>query len=793
MAGSRDLLPDATYEQKLATGFNRNHAITQEGGVVQEEYLAEYAADRTQTFSTAFLGLTMQCARCHSHKYDPISHEDYYSLFGFFNNIPERGQINYLDLSPQPNIAMEDTLLDAEIAELKAWIEKREHDLEVLKREPLEDFEYWLKNDYQPDSITTQLQKGKIADFRLNDRTHGQFQSQIPNQPVGLMNINLPPKVPMPEYVDGRDGKALKFGGKNFLSLGEIGDFEWYDDFSFGGWIKHSGMHEKSAGIFARRNGEINRHGYDFALTKNNQLQARLIHQYQPDPQNKPPNYAIDVRTNTRLSANQWYHVFVTFDGSGKAAGFNIYINGQAQKLKVQVDSLRERSILTGNDFLIGNWNHRARELQDIYGFKGGTIDDVVIYNRALSPVEIRKLAGNNAPPTRSELYTYFLQQNSSKYKAIIHQLDSLRRIDLEKPHIMIMEEVDTVKATFVLDRGAYDAPTTPVNRGTPKSVLAFAKSYEPNRLGLTQWLFDEQNPLTSRVIVNRFWQLFFGKGLVNTPEDFGNQGALPSHPELLDWLAIHFRENGWDMKALVKMIVLSSTYRQDAAITNAALKKDKSNKWLARGPAQRLSAEMLRDQALVTSGLYYEKLGGKWVKPYQPPGIWKELANQIGENKYRPSFGKNLYRRSLYGYWKRTIPPPSMLTFDAAERAECTVKRQQTSTPLQSLILFNNPIYVEAARKLAEQLMEGDQSSESIIEESFLRINTRKPDEKELEVLQEIFETELARFEKDVDATKELLQTGASPYNQKLNLPEMAALTVVINTIYNLDEAKYR
>lgn len=293
--------------------------------------------------------------------------------------------------------------------------------------------------------------------------------------------------------------------------------------------------------------------------------------------------------------------------------------------------------------------------------------------------------------------------------------------------------------------------------------------------------------------MVNRLWQLFFGRGLVSTPEDFGNQGDFPSHPELLDYLAVDFRETGWDMKNLIRNMVLSATYRQDASFTSKSLQKDPDNTWLTRGPSQRLQAEMLRDQALVASGLYYEKLGGKWVKPYQPGGIWKELANQIGENKYRPSQGRDLYRRSLYTYWKRTIPPPTMLTFDASERAVCTVKRQETSTPLQALVLLNSPLYLEASRKLGEQVMLSQKKRKEQLHTAFTKIVSREPQAEEVQMLGQLFEEEKDRFTQNPVEASQLLANGASPIDESLDPSELAAMTVVVNVIFNLDEAKYK
>ena len=494
------------------------------------------------------------------------------------------------------------------------------------------------------------------------------------------------------------------------------------------------------------------------------------------------------------MDANQWYHVFFTYDGSGTAKGIKLYVNGEDQELMVRMDSLRRSTIMNGNDFLAGNWNHRGREMEDLYGFKGGIIDEVYLYNRELSPVEVKYLAGNNQQAISSKAkYAHYLHSANKEFQAIRYQLDSLRRMDLIKPKIMVMHELDTVRTTYLLNRGAYDDKGNVVSRGTPKAILAYSETYPKNRLGLAEWLFSKNNPLVGRVITNRFWQLFFGRGIVSTPEDFGNQGALPSHPELLDWLAVNFREQGWDMKKLIKTIVLSATYRQDASLKSKESKSDPENRWLTRGPAQRLTAEMLRDQALVTSGLFYEKVGGKWVKPYQPAGIWKEMANQIGENKYRPSQGKDLYRRSLYSYWKRTIPPPSMLTFDAPERVVCSVKRQQTSTPLQSLVLLNDPLFIETSRSLAQLSLQQFRSTEDQITFAFKKVVSRSPKREELQVLLQLYQSEFERFNSNSTESKKLLNIGASPYDNHLNETELAAFSVVANAIFNLDEAKYR
>ncbi len=783
-----DLLPEATYQQKLATGFNRNHAITQEGGVVPEEYLTEYVADRTNTTATAFLGLTMECARCHDHKFDPILQREYYQMFAFFNGIEESAQISYFDLAPTPSMPVQDSTLKARIARTNEAIEAAETAKNQQETTIDDAFEPWLAEARATLDLDEALQRGLLAHHRLDALEGLATPDEADPATPGRANTGLEDELDTLRVVPGKTGNALQFDGVNFLNLGDDGDFDWYSAFSFGGWINPpSERRTKDTGLFSKRNGEQKRGGYDLILTPQNQLSARLIHD---------DEHHVQVTAAQVVPAEAWTHVFVTYDGSGRAGGFMLYINGAAQRVSVQQDGLDRNSILNGNDFLAGNWTHRMRIRDDIQGFEGGAIDEVRIYNRALSPLEVQHLAGNDPLETagQRDLYAYYLRAHNPAYQRRLAQLDSLRRSYMVLPSVMIMEEMETPRPTFVLARGAYDAPVDSVGPGTISEVLPFPQDYPRNRLGLARWLMHEKNPLTARVAVNRFWLMYFGEGLVHTPEDFGNQGALPTHPELLDWLAVTFMESGWDIKAMQKRIVMSATYRQAATLTPALLARDPDNVYFARGPNERLSAEMMRDNALVVSGLLVLEVGGPPVRPYQPAGVWKALANQIGENKYRPGRSAELYRRSLYTYWKRTIPPPAMLTFDAAERAVCTVERQTTSTPLQSLILLNDPQYVEAARVLAENLLTGDTPDpESRIALAFRALTSRAPKAAEIASLQTLHTEQSDHFRQHPDRAEALIHVGASPSNPALDAIELAALTVVTNTVMNLDEAKFR
>lgn len=790
-----DLLPNPSYEQKLATAFNRNHGITQEGGVVNEEYITEYVADRTNTVATAFLGLTMECARCHDHKYDPISQKDYYQLFAFFNGIEERGQISYFDEAPKPHMRMEDPDLENKIKWLDSLRTVKTAELLAWDKSDQKTFQTWLDKEYPQIDLKTQLKQGLIAHYPLDVLADLSSSSAIANHPPAKANVKIISELIRPVLGEGKEGQALQFDGKNYMSLGDVGDFEECDHFTIGAWVKPTQRPEQLAGLLARRNGEQKRGGYELVMTPSGQLQAGLFH-------DKNKEKAV-VESTGRIAVEQWSHVAMTYDGSGRAAGIRIFINGKEQSTKTLFDQLDRKSILNGNDFLVGNWTPRRARSGQYQGFEQGWIDEVRIYDRKLSGVEVSAIFGTSRPyafpevkrnpRALADVRDLYRANHDPIYRAKQREVDSLRGIYMEVPYIMIMEEMEEPRPTHVLNRGAYDSPMEQVQAGTPSTLPAFPSDAPPNRLGLAQWLTQPDHPLTARVAVNRLWQMVFGRGLVKTPEDFGNQGALPSHPELLEWLAVTFVEKDWDVKAMLKEMVMSATYRQSAERTPKMLRLDSENILLSCGPYQRLSAEMLRDQALATSGLINTAVGGKWVKPYQPAGIWKELANQIGENKYRSSKGADLYRRSIYAYWKRTIPPPVMLTFDASERAVCVVKRQSTSTPLQALVLLNDPQYLEASRALAQSAMREGQDEEAWIQSIFSRLTSRAPDDMELQDLRELLEQEMANYQANPSAAKALLAIGESPLDKSLEASNLAALTLVANVILNLDEAKMR
>ncbi|MEX2512857.1 MAG: PSD1 and planctomycete cytochrome C domain-containing protein [Cyclobacteriaceae bacterium] len=511
-----DLLPNATKEQILATGFNRNHKITEESGAIDEEYRSMYVIDRTNTLGKAILGVTIECAQCHDHKFDPISQKEYFQLYAFFNN---------------------------------------------------------------------------VAEYGMEESTPG-------------FSKKSPAKLPMLEITDS--------DVENILS-------------------------------------------------------------------------------------------FVNFPDS-----------------------------VTHVKSIIGKVDKGANHL------------------------------------------------------SLLSESDVLK--------VSVMGDADSLRKTFILERGDYASPGKEVQHGTPDAILRFPEQFPKNRLGLSKWLFDKNNPLTARVFVNRIWQEIFGTGLVNTPGDFGMQGALPSHPELLDWLAVDFMESGWDIKALIKKIVSSATYHQSSAVDPTKLEKDPENRYISRFPRFRLPAEQVRNLVLASSGLLVPEIGGPSVKPYQPEGLWESAGSGRGNlSEYEQDSGKSLYRRGLYTFIKRTVPPPTMILFDASNRDGCEVERVRTNTPLQALVMMNDPTVLEASRVLASSLLKDnslESDREAKIFKAFKLIIGRTPDTQELAILKGYHDDQLNIYKEKVDVAGKLVNVGEFPLVKSLPLPQLAALMQVVQTIYNMEEA---
>ena len=755
-----DLLPDATDDQILATTFNRLHPQKVEGGSVPEEFRIEYVADRTQTFATAFLGLTMECCRCHDHKYDPLSQKEYYQLSAFFDNIAEAGLYSYFTPAvPTPTLVMADEATKTKIAAAAKEIEDAETALKVLadSESTRNAFKLWLESKPK---LETSI-PGQIAHLDFEDTPKGENKS-----------------------VEGLKGKAIKLSGDDAVGL-KIGNFRRFDPFSVSLWVNTPDVKDRAV-VFHRSRAwtDAASRGYQL-LIEEGRLSASLIHFW--------PGNAIRIRTKQQLTTKQWHHVVVTWDGSSRADGLSIYLNGEKAECNVVRDNLYKNITGGGGDNIAIGERFRDR------GFTNGLVDEFQVFDRRLTPLEVAHLnddkaltdeLGNAVTKSDSQqVYDYYLATVNADYPALLSVVRDKREAHSKVvdalPEIMVMREELTRRETFLLKRGAYDARAIPVIPETPAVLSTLPDELNRNRLGLAKWLTQSQNPLTARVVVNRLWQLIFGQGLVRTPEDFGRQGQPPTHPELLDWLAVDFVEHGWNVKRLLKQIVLSATYRQSSEPSPDSFKKDPQNLLLSWSPMFRLPAEMLRDNALATSGLLVRKLGGAPAKPYEVEVSFKPVTSDKGEG---------LYRRSLYTYWKRTGPAPVMMTLDASKRDVCQVRRERTSTPLETFVLMNGPQFVEAARVLSETILKRHADDErSALIELFRTLTGRPPVEAELLILTDLHAQQLDYFVRNSGKAAEYLKTGQRAVDEKLDANRLAALSTVANALFSFDEVVNR
>ncbi|MBN8857176.1 MAG: DUF1553 domain-containing protein [Sphingobacteriales bacterium] len=767
-----DLLPNATREQKLATAFNRNHPQNMEGGIINEEFRSEYVVDRTNTLGTAFLGLTISCARCHDHKFDPVSQKDFYSLYSFFNNVDEAGQISFDQRQiPGPSMLLTDTRQDSVISYLKNQEKEKAAELVTIEQQEKNSFEQWrnaLGNNSPFD-----LNKGLQAHYSFDKLVNNAFVNEVSARDKG--------QVADPVIVPGISGNAFKSNGDDILKLGKVGIFNRFQPFSIGVWVNIPAGTNKGV-IFHKGDGDITYsfHGYYLNLQEG-KAEFLMSHTW-------PYNNILKVTEDT-LPKGKWIQLTLTYSGNSKADGIKLFVDGKEAKLVTEKDNLYK-------DILFGRGDEPGLQVGADWrgtGFKDGLVDELYIYDRILTPSEVQMLVQRSSKqPVQpgaipaADLEQYYFSNISAAWKQKEKEWRALmqeRNKEMEKiPEIMVMEEMKKPRATHILLRGAYDAPGREVQPDVPNAILPWPAGLRKDRMGLAKWLMDPQNPLTARVAVNRYWQLYFGTGLQKNADNFGNQGGFPTHPELLDWLAVTFRESGWDVKALQKLIVLSATYRQASYAKPELLAKDPDNSLLARGPAFRMSAEMIRDAALTASGLLYEKTGGESVKPYQPEGLWR-----VNSEVYVQDTGANLYRRSMYTFWRRTNPPPSMSTFDAPLRSSCVVQRQKTSTPLQSLILLNDPQFTEASRALAANAMKKYENDADQIRYCYRALTGRKPSPKETAILERLYTDELEKFKAEPSAMKGWLTSGASVTATKT--PQLlAACTVMASTIMNSD-----
>ncbi|MFK7741804.1 MAG: DUF1553 domain-containing protein [Planctomycetota bacterium] len=756
-----DLLPGATQRQRLATAFQRLHRMTNEGGSVEEEMRIEYVADRTETFATAFLGMTMGCARCHDHKFDPISAKDYYALSSFFDDIDESGLYSHFTRSiPTPSLALRKP---GQKARESDWVQKlaaAERELDDRLRQPARDAveafrERMPELAVRPAAAAYSFDESSGA-VVLENRggARGRFSGQ-------------------PERIEGVAGGAIRFGGDDGVLLPDAGHFDRHQPFSFAMWLRVPKPFERAVVLKRSRAWtDAGSQGYE-VLLEDGAASFALVHFW--------PGDAIRVRTSQPLPIAQWLHLAVTYDGSSRARGMAIFVDGQRARVDVIRDRLR-REITGGGpgDLTLGQ---RFRDR----GLAGGDIDELHVFDRELVGWEVAQLAGRDVALESADVRKLYCHTVDETYRGKLAQLEALRRqlgkLRDSTPAIAVMQEVSKPRTTYLRLRGAYDRPGAAVEPDTPSCLPPLAAE-KPSRLALAKWLLEPNHPLTARVAVNRIWQMHFGRGLVATSEDFGTQGARPSHPQLLDWLARSFVDSGWDVQALHRLIVTSATFRQSSHASPELRAKDPNNELLGRGPRYQLAAETLRDQVLWASGLLVDKVGGPPVRPYQPKGLWKEKSSSV----YRPSKGDGLYRRSLYTFWKRTSPPPAMMLLGASKRDVCAMRRIRTTTPLQALLMLNDPQFVEAARVCAEQLVrQGHREQAGAV--AIQQMLGREARAAEAELLADAFRTHREVFAAAPERARKLLGVGQRPPSEGLDAVDVAAVTLVVQTVWNLDE----
>lgn len=768
-----DLIPNATLDQKIATGFNRNHRANTEDGIIPEEYAVEYVIDRVDTTSTVFMGVTLGCARCHNHKYDPFTQKEFYQVFAYFNNVPELGRAMKYGNSPPmikaPTVAQQATEaeLDARIGKSEAFLKQNAKSIDQAQSQ-------WERELAQTKPIFWTPKTSLDVAFPMEETN----EAKSVNGPLTL--------------AQGRIGKAGLFDGKTFLDAGDVGGFDIEDRFTISAWVYSEVIPDGS--VVSRMEDNPKGRGYGLHVDQGH-VHVDLTSVWADD--------AIRVKTEETLAPKRWYNIALTYSGSRMAEGIHVYIDGKPAKLKVELDSLyrpfRNAGKAVHDPLRIGGgWGPDRR-------FRG-MIDDVRIYKTVLGPEEISALSSGNsvqelaAKPAaqrtdsdRFQLRGYFLENAApEKVRDAWSQLVVLKqqREDLERtfPTTMVMEEQSPRKDSFILIRGAYNVHGDKVEPGVPAVLPPLPLGAPNNRLGFAKWLIASRNPLLARVTVNRFWQSYFGTGIVKTTEDFGRQGEWPSHPELLDWLATEFIQSGWNVKAMQKLIVTSAAYRQASEVTPELEQRDPENRLIARGPRYRLPAETIRDQALASAGLLVEKLGGPSVKPYQPAGLWKEISMQ--DMDYTQGKGPDLYRRSLYTYWKRTVAPPMQANFDSALRESCVVRENRTNTPLQALNLMNDVTFLEAGRFIGQRMLrEGGADAPSRLRYGFRLVTGRGPTPQELELLQGNLQFHRDYFASKPGEMAEYLKQGDSPPDPTLNQRDLAAYSAIGSLLLNLDE----
>jgi len=793
-----DLLSNRTLDQQVASGFQRCNVTTNEGGSIPDEVAAMYAKDRADTTGTVFLGLTVGCATCHDHKFDPILQKEFYSLTAFFRNTTQHPLDGNIPDTPP-------ALVVPRPEDQKRWdelTERRESLRQVLsaaKTSQSAAFESWLDSPARRSIQLPYNAPSRVLELSVGGRARLLQRGQP--QP-----LTLPAAVTVGQGVSGT-GKALHFSKKAFVTLPNIPEIDADKPFTISTWV----YLPKGKGSYV------------------------IASQFEPEPKQKPkddrdrrrgwiievgdqgPRIKIAGKDGQYISANagegyelngeSWYHLAFTYDGSRDRAGLAIYVNGRLIPTQGTGEDLEPLLSRVGSASPLSLGRDKKKY------FEEGAIAEFRILNHEVDEPDAELLSlwstisaargKDSAQLTeadRAALSVYYFYQRDGATRETIAQLrkvDAERRVVARRSAITLVmqEQAGTKPVAHVLNRGQYDQPRDEVEPNVPAILPRMSDSMPRNRLGLAQWLVDPANPLMARVTVNRFWQEVFGTGIVKTAEDFGSQGEAPSHPALLDWLAVEFRESGWDTKRFFKLMLMSATYRQSAVATEDKIKTDPDNRLLSRGPRFRMDGEMIRDYALAASGLLAPAIGGPSVRPYQPKGIWEAVAMEQSNTRfYKQDHGDKLYRRSLYTFWKRSAPPASMDIFNAPSRETCMVRRERTNTPLQALVTMNDPQFFEAARTLAQHaLVAGRGDFDRELDFIAERLIARPLDGREKDIAQRAYRDYKSYYNShSVDARK-ALSVGESKPDASLPAPEFAAKTMLASQMLNLDEVLHK
>lgn len=738
-----DLLPNATLEQRIATGFNRNHVINSEGGIIDEEYRVEYVADRVRTTSLAWMGITIECARCHDHKFDPFSQREYYQLFAFFNSFDETGE--------DGRVANASPLMAAPTLEQVAQANRMRDEEEALLTH--------LKELLAEKPATVP----PAAVFSWKDWAGDRLAWEATTE----------------AYFPAGDDVSYPNAKVNFN-----------EGWTFAGWVKRDTT--QSAPLFSTmnmlppRSSQGHGHGVQVRVSDVGALELRVAARW--------PAYSLNVVSSEVLPLEKWVHVCVSTVGT-TATGVRMFVDGMEVETQTIHEDLTHRVVPEGI-VMIGRSNSAAEP-----AFTGSMRGVRLIgkpVDEQLEEILEAEVAANRQEPVFTSAQQFAddpkLAKLYAKWKtARCERLAYLRSF----PTVMVAQELPQPRPTHILERGQYDAPRDLVEPDVPNALgLPLRNDMPRNRLALAKWITDPRNPLTARVVVNRLWMSFFGVGIVKTVEDFGTQSDMPSHPEMLDWLASELIASGWSLPHVIRLIVNSATYQQDSAATAQLWARDPENRLLARGPRQRLTAEMIRDQALAASGLLTRRIGGPPVYPFQPPDLYQGIIVDAAYpgTKYELSTGEDLYRRSLYTFWKRTVPHPTLSAFDAPDREFCTGRRFVTNTPLQALTLMNDPTFLEPARQLGQRMLrDGGEDDRARIIWGFELVACRKPLPSEVDQLSKLLREQREEFASGRSNPASVLDVGSSPRSELLDRVELAAYASVASLLFNLDEVLTR